>query len=51
MIIIAHRVQTVMNCDKILVLQEGEIVDIGPPKELLQKDGFFKDIVAHMQVK
>ncbi|KAI8847273.1 P-loop containing nucleoside triphosphate hydrolase protein [Chytridium lagenaria] len=35
---IAHRLQTVIDFDKILVLNDGQIVEYGSPHELLQKD-------------
>ncbi len=35
-IMIAHRLTTVVNCDRILVIQDGKIVESGVPKELLQ---------------
>lgn len=39
MLIIAHRLATVKNCDQIIVLDNGEIVEQGSHKELLQKQG------------
>ena len=40
--IIAHRLGTVMNCDKLLVLQGGKIVEEGKPRELLRdKESYF----------
>lgn len=43
-IIIAHRLSTVMNCDKLMVLEGGKIVEQGLPKELLKNVGssFYK---------
>ncbi|WKY16389.1 hypothetical protein Q1695_001220 [Nippostrongylus brasiliensis] len=38
-ITIAHRLSTVKNCDRIIVLDEGRIVEEGPPDELLAKEG------------
>lgn len=38
-ITIAHRLSTVKNCDRIIVLDEGRIVEEGAPDELLAKEG------------
>ncbi len=38
-IVIAHRMRTVLNADKIVVLKEGRVVEQGSPADLLQKDG------------
>jgi ATP-binding cassette, subfamily B, multidrug efflux pump len=43
-IIIAHRMSTLMDADKILVLKQGEILEFGPRKELLQQKGVFYKI-------
>ena len=40
-IIIAHRLSTLMHVDKVLVLKQGEIIEFGNRKELLQKKGVF----------
>ncbi|MEA5137352.1 MAG: ABC transporter ATP-binding protein [Candidatus Fimivivens sp.] len=39
MLIIAHRLSTVKNCDLILVLDKGEVIEQGTHEELLQKQG------------
>jgi ABC-type multidrug transport system fused ATPase/permease subunit len=42
MFIIAHRVANVMGCDRILVFDQGELIQDGSPSELLEdKDGIF----------
>ena len=42
MLIIAHRLSTLSNADRLLVLGEGRIVEEGPPKLLLEnKDSYF----------
>ncbi|KAF9555324.1 multidrug resistance-associated ABC transporter [Agrocybe pediades] len=45
-ITVAHRLQTIMDSDKIMVLDSGRLVEFGTPKELLQhKDGFLRSLV------
>lgn len=43
-ILIAHRLTTVMNCDTIFVLRDGKIEQQGTHKELLSQDGFYKEM-------
>ena len=45
-LVIAHRMRTVMGADKIVVLDEGRVVEQGKPKELLEQDGTFARMVA-----
>ncbi len=42
--IIAHRLSTIKNADLILVMNEGDIVEIGKHDELLKKKGFYAKI-------
>lgn len=42
--VIAHRLSTIQNADQILVLDHGQIIEIGNHRELLQKDGFYKKL-------
>ncbi|OAA69276.1 ABC transporter, transmembrane domain, type 1 [Akanthomyces lecanii RCEF 1005] len=39
LIVVAHRLQTVADFDKILVLDDGKIIESGPPAELWEKTG------------
>jgi len=42
--IIAHRLSTIKNADMILVLKDGDIVESGNHKTLLEKGGFYADL-------
>jgi ATP-binding cassette, subfamily B, bacterial MsbA len=43
-IVIAHRLSTVHNADKIIVLDQGEIIDHGSHDELINRDGIYKQL-------
>lgn len=43
-IVIAHRLATIQNADKILVLEKGKILEIGSHQELLEKDGHYRTL-------
>ncbi|MEM7184461.1 MAG: ABC transporter ATP-binding protein, partial [Spirochaetota bacterium] len=40
-LIIAHRMRTIANADKIVVLSKGEVVEMGRPQELLKQKGIY----------
>lgn len=42
--VIAHRLSTIKNADLILVLNHGDVVEMGNHKELLKKGGFYSDL-------
>ena len=48
-ITIAHRLNTIENSDRILVLHRGEIVEEGSYKELILRDGYYKKLVEAQQ--
>ena len=43
-IVIAHRLSTIRKASKIIVLDKGEIKEMGTHEELLQKDGFYSKL-------
>lgn len=43
-IIIAHRLSTIMNCDTIYVIDNGQIIQGGSHKELLNREGRYKEL-------
>jgi len=45
-LVIAHRLSTVKNANKVCVVQKGEIVETGSHSELLAKNGVYKRLVA-----
>ncbi|PWL31263.1 ABC transporter ATP-binding protein [uncultured Roseivirga sp.] len=49
-IVIAHRLSTIQGADKIIVLDKGEIKEVGTHQELLDKDGFYSKLY-NMQYK
>ena len=44
-IVIAHRMRTIANADKIIVLDKGAIIEEGSPNELLENNGLFAKMV------
>ena len=44
-LVIAHRMRTIENADKIIVLSNGTVAESGTPNELMNKNGLFKHMV------
>lgn len=48
-LIIAHRMRTVLGADKIIVIKDGEIAQMGSPDELIKSNGVFKSMLKAQQ--
>lgn len=49
-IVIAHRLSTVINCDRILVMKDGKIVEEGDYKYLMEKKGLFYQLANRQMI-
>lgn len=49
MLIIAHRLSTVRNCDKIIVMEDGNIVESGTHEELLSKKATYYSLYSQQE--
>ena len=48
-IVIAHRLSTIQNADKIVVLEDGKIVEVGPHLELMENNGLYRRLIDMQQ--
>ena len=49
-LVIAHRLSTVKECDRILVLDGGKIAEEGSYEELIEKGGIFAELVERQRI-
>ena len=42
--VVAHRLSTIRNADLILVVRDGNVVERGTHKELMQRGGFYREL-------
>ena len=48
--VIAHRLKTIINADKIAVLKDGNVIEYGTHEELLKKRGFYYELYTNQMV-
>ena len=48
-IVIAHRLNTIVNADQILVLQNGNIAEKGTHQELIKHDGWYSHVISEQE--
>ena len=44
MVIVSHRLSSLLDCDLIMVLDRGRVVDIGPHKELVERCAIYRHL-------
>ncbi|WP_449620174.1 ABC transporter ATP-binding protein [Robertmurraya sp. Marseille-Q9965] len=49
--VIAHRLNTIQNADLIIVLKDGQVIEQGTDRTLLEKNGFYADLVRSQRQK
>jgi ATP-binding cassette subfamily B protein len=54
MVIVSHRLSSLTECDLILVLEKGKVMDIGPHQTLLERCSVYRQLWAqqnrHMEI-
>ena len=50
-ILIAHRISTIQNADRILVLEDGEAKEIGNHEELMRENGIYRSMFEQQQLE
>lgn len=43
-VFVAHRLRTIYDCDQILVLKDGQVVESGSHRELLEQNGIYAEL-------
>ena len=49
-IVVAHRLSTIKNCNRIIVLDKGRIIEDGTYDSLIEKNGFFAELVKRQKL-
>jgi ABC-type multidrug transport system fused ATPase/permease subunit len=49
--VVAHRLSTIMNADRIFLLDQNQLIAIGTHESLLKSNDYYRSIVAYQQVQ
>ena len=49
-VVVAHRLSTIRHCDRIVVLDGGRIIEDGTYEQLIEKNGFFAELVERQRL-
>jgi len=49
--VVAHRLSTIMASDRVLLLNEGNLVAVGTHQSLLKTNEYYRSVVAYQQMK
>jgi ABC-type multidrug transport system fused ATPase/permease subunit len=46
-IVVAHRLSTIRDCDQIIVMEAGHVVQQGTHEQLMQQDGLYRQLMEN----
>ena len=49
-IVIAHRLSTIRHCDRVFVIDGGEVIEEGSYEQLIEKGGYFAELVKRQRL-
>lgn len=49
--LVSHRYAALRHCDRVMVLEDGRMTQLGTPKELLEQDGYFAELERRQRLQ